>query len=90
MHRSAIKADKFGTRKLDPEKARALATGIGQSGTAAFINGQVRSMRVEGDMPESQRKMLCADSGYPKPMADPMVSVVMSPSKKAAVTRTLR
>lgn len=90
MHRSATKVNKTGTLKLDAEKARNLATGIGQSGTAAYFNGQARSYRVEQDMPESQRKMLCEDSGYPKPMPDIMASAALAPSKMAAVTRGLR
>lgn len=53
-----------GTLRLDPDVARDIGTGIGQTVRNALVSGERRTEQVMRSMPESQKKCLTPTSGY--------------------------
>lgn len=89
MHRDDRKKDKTGTLALSQSKARALATGVGQSQKAAMITGSMRAQRVADCIPPSQEAAVKgAHTGYPA--KDSMMLYGEPASEHAATTRPLR
>ncbi len=81
------KRDKRGTLVLDQLQARNLATGIGQTVTAAEHSGAARSQRVIDAAPADQLHGAC---GYPEPTPEFGLVVVSAPSNRAARQKTIR
>ena len=81
------KKEKTGSLGLSQSHARDLATGIGQSKTAAMMTGAARSARVAECIPEFAKKALKGvHSGYPEPNAAPVYAIdPYGPTKTAAV-----
>lgn len=80
------KKDKRGTLVPDQQKARNLATGIGQTVAAAESSGARRSQRVIDGAPAGQRAEAC---GYPEPTPDEF-ALASGPANRAAVQKTIR
>jgi hypothetical protein len=53
-----------GTLRLDPDVARDIGTGIGQTVRNALISGERRTEQVMRSMPERQKQCLTPTSGY--------------------------
>ena len=52
-------------RATDPEKFRAIATGVGYSQGASYRTGLARAVEVVEHMPPAQRRAVPAAEGYP-------------------------
>jgi len=79
------KTDKTGSLGLSQSHARDLATGIGQSKSAAMMTGAARSARVAECIPEAAKKALKGvHSGYPAREEAPVVYGDYPPAKVAA------
>lgn len=52
-------------RATDPQKFRAIATGVGYSQGASFRTGSARAIEVVEHMPPAQRRAVPAAEGYP-------------------------
>jgi len=53
-----------GTLRMDPDVARDIATGIGQTVRNALMSGERRTNQVMSSMPEKQKQCLVPTSGY--------------------------
>ena len=52
-------------RATDPEKFRAIATGVGNTQGASYRTGLARAVEVVEHMPPAQRRAVPAAEGYP-------------------------
>ena len=52
-------------RATDPQKFRAITTGVGYSQGASFRTGSARAVEVVEPMPPAQRRAVPAAEGYP-------------------------
>jgi hypothetical protein len=78
------KSGKTGTLILDQDKARDLATGIGQSTAGALMSGERRTMKVMAGIPDKQKAAMNPYNGYGAPDAGDAGGIVNPESRPQA------